>query len=111
MKIYQKWEDMTIYLYTAIRQYPKSERFTLAANTIQAAITAGTAITRATAIPSEAAKRREIDKADEALAELKILVRIGMKLEFLPIKRYEILSGQLTEIGKMVGGWIRSIKK
>lgn len=111
MKVYQKWEDMAIYLYGALKQYPKSERFTLAADTTRAAIQAGTAITRASAIPSEAAKRREIEKTDNALAELKILIRLGMKLGFLPMKKYELLSGQLTEIGKMVGGWIKSIKQ
>lgn len=111
MKVYQKWEDMALYLYGATRQYPKSERFTLAADTVRATIQSGTAIARATNIPSEAGKRREIEKADNALAELKVLVRLGMKLGFLPMKKYEILSGQLTEIGKMVGGWIKSVKQ
>jgi hypothetical protein len=29
MTVYQKWEYMAAYLYTALKSYPKSERFTL----------------------------------------------------------------------------------
>jgi four helix bundle protein len=108
LKVYQKWEDMATYLYGAIRQYPKSERHTLAAETARSSIEVGTAIARANAAPASGAKRRFIEQADTELARLKILVRLGMKLEFLPMKRYEILSGQLTEIGKMIGGWLKS---
>jgi hypothetical protein len=35
---------------------------------------------------------------------------MGMKLGFLPLKKYEILAGQITEVGKMIGGWIKSIQ-
>jgi len=108
MKVYQKWEDMAAYLYVALRSYPKAERFTLAAETARAAFEVGTAITRANAIGSAAGKKRWIEHADVELARLKVLVRMGVRLEFLAMKKYEHLSVMLTEIGKMVGGWLRS---
>lgn len=109
LNVYQKWEDMTQYLYIAMRQYPKSERFTLAAETVRCAFDIGSAIARANVVSGKESKRRYVEHADIELSKLKILVRMGMKLEFLPMKKYEILGGQLTEIGKMFGGWIRSI--
>jgi four helix bundle protein len=113
MKVYQKWEDMAAYLYIALKSYPKSERFTLAADTAKALWKIGTCITRANAIGNnnKPEKRRAVETADISLVELKILVRMGMKLEFLPLKKYEILAGQITEIGKMIGGWIKSIQQ
>ena len=105
LKIYQKWEDMHLYLYGALKSYPKSERFTLATTTINASIEVGMSITRAN---TSRDKKKWLDHADIELARLKILVRIGMKLGFLPINKYGILSGMLTEIGRMFGGWIRS---
>ena len=42
------------------------------------------------------------------IASLKIYLRIAYDLKYLPPKKYEVWSGQLVEIGKMVGGWIRS---
>jgi four helix bundle protein len=112
MKVYQKWEDLAVYMYVALRSYPKSERFTLAADTSKALWKIGTCITRANAIGSsnKAEKRKTVETADITLAELKVLVRMGMRLEFLPLKKYEILCGQITEVGKMIGGWIKSIQ-
>jgi hypothetical protein len=106
LKIYQKWEDMTAYLYIALRSYPKSERFTLAAETARATFDLGTAITRANAVT--AGKRRWIEQADVELARLKVLIRIGMRLEFLAMKKYENLSRMQTEIGRMIGGWLKA---
>jgi four helix bundle protein len=112
MKVYQKWEDMATYLYTALRSYPKSERFTLAADTSKALWKIGTCISRANAVGNnnKAEKRRTVELADITLVELKVLIRMGMKLEFLSLKKYEILCGQITEVGRMIGGWMKSIQ-
>lgn len=108
LKIGLKWEDMAVYLYTAMRMYPKSERHTLAAETVKSALGVGTAIARANVTRNIPLRRKIIEEADSELMRLKILVRLGLKLEFLPMKKYEILSGQLTEIGKMLGGWLKT---
>jgi hypothetical protein len=39
---------------------------------------------------------------------MKVLVRVSVRLGFLPLKKYEIICGQATEIGKMIGGWKKS---
>lgn len=109
LKVYQKWEDMAAYLYIALRSYPKSERFTLAAETSKALWEIGTCIMRANSVYGKPEKRRLIEQADLALVRMKVLVRMGMKLNFLALKKYEILSGQVTEIGKMLGGWLKSV--
>lgn len=108
LKVYQKWEDMMVYLYIALRCYPKSERFTLAARTAECAIDIGVSMVRANSVGHPAEKRRNVEHADIKLAELKILARMGMRLEFLPLKKYGIVSAMLVEIGKMLGGWLRS---
>jgi four helix bundle protein len=112
MKVYQKWEDMAAYLYIALKSYPKSERFTLAADTSKALWRIGTNITRANAVGNnnKTEKRKSVESADMALVELKVLIRMGMRLEFLPLKKYEILCAQITEVGKMIGGWIKSFQ-
>jgi hypothetical protein len=107
MKVYQKWEDMAKYLYIALQSYPKSERFTLAADTRQALMVLGRYIYRANSVPKHE-KRKAIEAADISLVDLKLLIRMGMVLGFMPMKKYEILSSQTTEIGKMLGGWLKS---
>jgi four helix bundle protein len=110
MKVYQKWEDMSEYMYICLKSYPKSERFTLAADTSKTLWRIGVNITRANSIGNakKEEKRRSIEAADYALVELKVLVRMGMKLKFLSIKKYEIMSGLITEVGKMIGGWLKT---
>jgi hypothetical protein len=54
-------------------------------------------------------KREMIRQADMALVDLKLLIRLGMLFGYLPLKKYEILVGYTTEIGKMIGGWIKSV--
>jgi hypothetical protein len=108
MKVVQKWEDMALYLYIAMKQYPKSERHTLVADTTNALWNIGTYITRANMIRATQERRRMIEAADMELSRLKILVRMGMLLKFMDMKKYGVLSGQMVEIGKMLGGWLHS---
>jgi hypothetical protein len=107
MKVYQKWEDMAKYLYAALQSYPKSEKFTIAADARNALLLVGRHIYRANNVP-KSEKRKAIEQADIALVDLKLLIRLGMVLEFMPIKKYEISSTQAVEIGKMLGGWLKS---
>ncbi|MDR1587092.1 MAG: diversity-generating retroelement protein Avd [Treponema sp.] len=107
MKVYQKWEDMAKYLYVALQSYPKSEKFTIAADTRNALMLVGRYIYRANNV-SKLEKRKAIEEADLALVDLKLLIRLGMVLEFMPIKKYEIASAQAVEIGRMLGGWLKA---
>ena len=107
MKVYQKWEDMAKYLYVALQSYPRSEKYALGADTRRALMLLGRYIYRANNV-SKLEKRKVIEEADIALVDLKLLVRMGMALGFMPIKKYEIVSGQLVEIGRMLGGWLKN---
>lgn len=45
------------------------------------------------------------------IMKLKAYLRLSYNLKFLPIKKYEIWSAKAVELGRMVGGWIKSSKK
>ena len=53
-------------------------------------------------------KRTTLQELDVEIAALKVYLRIAYDLKYLPPKKYEVWSGMMVEIGKMVGGWIRS---
>jgi four helix bundle protein len=112
MKVYQKWLDMAKYLYVAVQSYPRSEKYTLGADTRQAMIRVGRYIYRANALNNESPeKRRMIELADLELVDLQLLIRLAVELGFLALKKYELLSGMVTEIGKMLGGWLKATSK
>lgn len=50
-----------------------------------------------------------LDEAASQLDLLKILVRLAEDTKAISPKKYLFLSEKLQEIGKMLGGWIRSL--
>ncbi len=51
-----------------------------------------------------------LKEADTKINLLKILIRLANEIKALDGKKYLMIQEKLQEIGKMVGGWIRSIK-
>ena len=103
--IQQKIYDMILYAYPALEQMPKSQKFSLAQDMKHCmdrirwlTISANKKYT----------KRTTLQELDVEVAALKIYLRIAYDLRYLPSKKYEVWSGMMVEIGKMVGGWIRS---
>ena len=96
--------DAINYIYVAVRQFPKSEKFCLAAEIKSQAIKIIRLIIAANKSRSKFVKLYEIDVELEIL---KLQTRMAMDLKFLPFNKYEILSRQLVEVGKMLGGWIK----
>ena len=50
-----------------------------------------------------------LKEADEKIFILKTLIRLAKETQSLNIKKYITLEEKLQEIGKMLGGWIKSI--
>jgi hypothetical protein len=108
LTVLTKWEDMADYAYVALKNYPKSERHTLAARTVDSLLNIGAAIQRAGLVGDRNEKRYLIIEADVSLARFKLLIRLGVRLGYMPIKKVEVLSGYIAEIGKMLGGWLKT---
>ena len=99
---------MIEYGYTALRQYPKSERYTLAADIKQSMYELLKLIIRAN---KRYFKKTTLQDIDIELENLRYLVRLSNGLGFLPFKQYENWSRKLDELGKMLGGWIKVTTK
>ena len=50
-----------------------------------------------------------LEEAATKLDVLKLLLRLAQDVKSIPTKKYLTLSEKLQEIGKMLGGWIRSL--
>lgn len=105
LHIQQKIYDMILYAYPALEQMPKSQKFSLAQDMKHCM----NEIMRLTISANKKyTKRTTLQELDVEVASLKIYLRIAYDLRYLPPKKYEVWSGMLVEIGKMVGGWIKS---
>lgn len=108
LKILQKCYDMIEYGYIALRQFPKSERHTLAAEIKRSMYDLLRLIIRAN---KRYFKKTTLQDIDIEIDNLRYLIRLANALGFLPFKQFENWSRNLNEIGKMLGGWIKSAKQ
>ncbi len=108
LKIRQKVEDMIVYGYTAMRQFPKSEKHTLAADIKQSMFRL---LSLVITTNKKYYKKTTMQELDIELDFLRALVRVAMQLQFLPFKKYEFWANILNEIGRMIGGWLKSIRQ
>ena len=108
LKILQKTFDMMEYAYKALAQYPKGEKFSLVADIKRCMDLIMERIIEAN---KKYYKKTTLQELDVEVEKLKAYIRLSHKLGFLPAKKYDLWSGQAVEIGKMVGGWIKSQNK
>ena len=94
-----------VYGYSCLRQFPKSEKHTLSADIRQAMYEIDKLITRA---HKKYFKKTTLQDLDIEIAHLKSLIRLAKELDFLPFGKYENWEKKIIELGKMVGGWIKS---
>ena len=106
LKILQKIFDMMEYGYSALAQYPKSEKFALVTDIKRSM---DTMLERAIEAQKKYYKKTTLQELDVEVMKLKAYLRLSQKLGFLPMKKYEIWSEKVVEIGKMLGGWLKSV--
>lgn len=99
---------MIVYGYSALRQFPKSEKHTLAAEIRQCMYQLMRLVITTN---RRYHKKTTISEVDVELDVLRSLVRASHQLGFLPIRKYQLWSEHLYEIGRMVGGWLKWVKE
>lgn len=106
--VFQQSYDFYKHLYLNLRGIPKRDRFTwgercegLALRILLTAMQAETTI--------RANKKEPLAQLSRDVDALKIFLRLGHDLNILDQKKYLTRSAELVSIGKMVGGWLKSL--
>lgn len=103
----EKLYDMFKYGYEVTKTFPKSERFALVADIKR--------VMEDMIIKCELGKQKQIKTpileldADNKL--LRKYLRLALELQFINPHKYGVWSDKLTEIGKMTGGWLKTIEE
>jgi four helix bundle protein len=95
---------MVKYAYPALTQYPKSEKFAIVADIKHCM---DMVMERAIEASKKYYKKTTLQDMDVELMKLRHYLRLSHELGFLPPKKYEVWSGMVMEIGRMLGGWIK----
>jgi four helix bundle protein len=104
--IFSKTYDLMACLLRALTAFPKDQRFRLAARIEAALFAFQEAILRAVRSRS---RRRYLLEADLELEKLRLCLRLAQDLECLDFKHYEEASRQVNEIGRLLGGWLKTV--
>lgn len=106
LKILQKLYDMIEYGYGAVTQFPKSEKYALGTDIKHCM---DVMLERCIEACEKYYKKTTLQELDVANKKLRAYLRLAFSLKFLPPKKYEIWCGMSLEIGKMLGGWLKSV--
>ena len=106
--IVKKIFDMMEYAYLALVQFPRSEKQAIVADVKRCM---DRLLERAIEANKKYYKKNTLQEMDVELAKLKKYIRLTYRLKFLPPKKYRIWTEKTKEIGRMLGGWIKSTKR
>jgi four helix bundle protein len=104
-----KTYDLYKSIHIVIRLFSREEKYTLGEKIKEAIMDMLQLFIEAEYSP-RSSKIVILEKASVKLDFLKLLVRMSYDLKLINEKKYLDLESQLQEIGKMLGGWIRSNK-
>ncbi|MBX9761567.1 MAG: diversity-generating retroelement protein Avd [Pseudomonadaceae bacterium] len=103
--IQKQCEALLEYAYIAVRNFPKFERHVLAAE-IRASL--WRMLRLIIACNKRYHKKTTLSEIDIELDALRAQVRLAFSLKYIDLKRYETWARMNDELGRMLGGWIKS---
>ena len=92
-------------------KFPKIERYSLGQELQNESLELIRVVISASKTDSLGQKLEYLEVANSRLEIVKLLVRLSSDVNAITDKRYLGLQSILQEIGKMLGGWIKSLKK
>ena len=107
LEIQEKLYDFIKYIYPVLRQYPKSEKFSLQKDTKNCIMDILRYIIRA---GKSTTKKKLLYDADVELVVLRYYIRIAYDQKYINGHTYGVAAKKVTEIGKMLGGFIKAVQ-
>lgn len=107
--ILQKVYDFYRELYLTIEKWPKKDKYTLGEKAEKTTLDLMELLIAANYTQREK-KIASLDQAAVKLDLLKTLIRLAENIKAISTKKYLLLEEKLQETGRMLGGWIKSLK-
>ena len=105
--IFTRTSDFILWLLNHTEKFPKSERFRMAKRLEDSVFSFYELLIEATR--STKRKRYLLIQADVELEKLRLYVRMSQQRKLTSISQYHFSSGALVEIGKLLGGWLKTV--
>ena len=108
--IYKKYIDLYYYAYNILEKYPKAERFALVSDIKHSMNDTLKDMLYAQKV-SKNKKLDYLNKIDAELVYQRFAIRLSYNQKYISANNYKTWSLKVAEIGKMLGGWIKSCPK
>jgi hypothetical protein len=107
--IFIKAYETMVWVLQHTRKFPKEQRFLMAKRMEEGFLDFYERLNQAVKITRD--ERLALNEADRVLANLKLYNRLCKDMKLLAFNQYEHLAGELDEMGKLLGGWLKRVQK
>ena len=107
--IFTQTYDLLTWLLPQCERFPKSQRFVVTQRLQDAALDFQEAIFEANA-RSSTQRLEYLQAADAHLNKLRLYLRLSRQWNWLSSGQYEHVSRMVTDVGKLLGGWMKQTK-
>ena len=110
MPIFTKTFDLLTWLLPASNHFPRAHRHTATARLLGAAFDLRERLEEAN-LQRGSERLISLQKADIALAHLRLYLRLAQRWQWLTPGQYQHVSAMLVEIGRLLGGWQKATRR
>ncbi len=107
MVIFTRTFDFLTWLLPATNHFPKAHRHSFSRRLLDAAFDLRECLEEAN-LRSGSNRRYALQRADEALARVRVYLRLAERWHWLSEGQYRHVAEMTSEIGRLLGGWIKS---
>lgn len=107
--ILKRTVDLYREFYQYLKIFPKKDQYMLGKRCEEGIISFMELILLAVGL-DKIRKLKALESANSKFDVLKVLLRMARELKMLDDKKYLLLEEKIQEIGRMLGGWIRSLQ-
>ena len=110
MVIFTRTYDFLTWLLPMTNHFPRAHRHTATRRLLDAAFDLRERLEEAN-LRRGAARTERLQLADEALARVRVYLRLAVQWQWLSGGQYRHAANMLSEIGRLLGGWQRVLRQ
>jgi hypothetical protein len=104
--VFVRTYDLLLWLLPQVQKFPRAYRFTLAEHIQRLALQFQDSLIAAG--KSQGNDRRAfLRRADVQLEQLRVSLRLCSEMQIITIRQYEHAAGLVSEVGRLLGAWIK----
>ncbi len=108
MPIFSRTFDLLAWLLPATNHFPRAHRHSLTRRLLNATFDLREHLEEAN-LRRGAERHGSLQAADEALARVRVYLRLAHQLAWLSPGQYQHVSSMVVEVGKLLGGWQKTL--